>query len=716
MYIAHYDHLFNRPPHLLHEHVKGMLNIIRHFDLSFDPYGMTKASVILHDSGKKSTAFQEYIQDPNGKRGSVQHAKAGAFALNQQTYETVGGFKEFIIDLVSLIVASHHSGLYDFNKDFFNKLDEKDIPNELIGIEKLIEEEVRESLQILNPSYLKKISQKYNQIQSNIYLSMLIRFVFSSLVDADYLDTATYFNDSPIIKYDIDFEKFQKYLNNKIDRLQKSSDSSVLNTLRRRLQEESLLKGRQEGSFYILRAPTGMGKTLASLNFALEHARKFNKSRIITALPLINLTEEVSMIYRKIFGNDHVTEDHSSVSLSDRNSLKRVVSERWSTPFIVTTMVQLFESLFHNKPSKLRKLHHLYNSIIIIDEFHKLPHHVLISIMRVLDILQSEFKVTVLMLSATPYPILESKIFKDMDLLNEPKKIIENDNFFQELPERVRYKYLGDSLELNDVVKGMIETNKSILTIVNTRKEAQDLFCLLKESDHHFDKIFHLSTTMCSKHRAKVINHIKEFREFYPDKKLAVISTSVLEAGVDLSFPTVFRMVAPLDSIIQAAGRCNRNNELDIGQVVLFELKASSYNHEVFETGVKFVKEIIRRGGVNQLIKSDYFLSYYKRLLASLDLDTYEFDGWKQKRPDRYLQFQYMADRFKMIEDDRLTVICPQVPGFNPRWLKEKRTSSWWSKMKQYLVPIPSSLSNYDFDNGLAIWKGEYDSELGIKL
>lgn len=717
MYIAHYDHLLKRSPHLLQEHVKGMLNIIGQFDLSFDPYGMTKASVVLHDSGKKSAAFQEYISDPNGKRGSVQHAKAGAYALNQQRYEKVDGLKGFIIDLVSLIVASHHRGLYDFNKEFFNKINEKEMPKELIGIERLLEEEIRESLEILNPKYLKEVLKKYDQLRANIYVSMLIRFVFSALVDADYLDTAAYFNqDITNIGYDYNFSKFQGKLNREIDSLQRRSDSSTLNLLRRRLQEKAYLKGSQEEAFYILRAPTGTGKTLASLKFALEHARRFNKNRIITALPLINLTEEVSEIYRYIFGNDNVTEDHSSVSLSERNSLKRVVTERWSTPFVVTTTVQLFESLYHNKPSKLRKLHHIYNSIIIIDEFHKLPYHVLIPIMRVLDILQSEFKVTVLMLSATPYPILESRIFKEMNLLNKPINIVEHNAFYEELPERVRYEYIGDSFELDDIVEKMIETNRSVLTIMNTRKEAQDLFCLLKESNHFFDKVYHLSTTMCNEHRKKVIEQIKELREFHPDKKLAVVSTSVLEAGVDLSFPTVFRMVAPLDSIIQAAGRCNRHNEFDIGQVVLFDLEKKSYNDEVFESGVKFVKEIIRKGEVDDLTKSDIFLSYYKRLLSSIDLDIYCFDGEKQNQADSYFKFQYMAERFKMIEDERLSIICPQAPGFNPSWLNEKRTSSWWNKMKSYLVPIPKYLTNYDTHNGLPIWKGEYHPELGIKL
>jgi len=717
MYIAHYDHQSNRKPHLLREHVKGMLDLICQFDLSFDHYGMTEASIVLHDCAKKSDEFQAYVQNPKGKRGSVHHALGGAYALYQKSHKQIDGLKAFTADLLSLIVASHHRGLFDFEKEFFNKLESQNNRKEFTNIDVLVEEEVKQALSILKSDDLKRIEQTYGFKRTQMYLSILIRFVFSALVDADYLDTATYFNNRfDDVTYNRNFPNFQKLVREKIKTLQKSAENNVLNKLRHRLQQEAFCKGGQEGSFYILRAPTGTGKTLAALEFSLEHARKFGKNRIITALPLINLTEEVSDLYREIFGSEYVTEDHSAVTVSDKNPVKRVVSERWSTPFVVTTTVQLFESLYHNQPSKLRKLHHIYNSVIIIDEFHKLPHHLLTPIMKMLDMLQSEFKVTVLMLSATPYPVLESKVFKQMDLLNKPKKIIEEDNFFIELPDRVQYEYIGDSLELSDVMGKMLEKNSSVLTIVNTRKEAQQLFCLLKESHHTFDNIFHLSTTMCSEHRAEVIEKIKKYRELEPEKKLAVVSTSVLEAGVDLSFPTVFRKVAPLDSIIQAAGRCNRNGENEIGEVILFDLKTTTYKDEVFKSSINFVKDMIKKNGVKSLTEDKYFLSYYKRFLSEVVVDKYELDGREKELETKYLLFEYVANRFRMIEDERLSVICPMASGFDPNWLKERRTRSWWNKIKNFIVPIPKYLANYEKVDDIAIWQGEYDQDMGIKL
>lgn len=717
MYIAHYDHQSNRKPHLLQEHVEGMLNLIRQFDLSFDYYGMTEASVILHDSAKKSDEFQAYVQDPKGRRGSVHHALGGAYALYQQSHKQTDNLKAFTIGLISLIVASHHRGLYDYEKGFFNKLEPQNLRKEFTNINVLLEKEVKQAVSMLKSDYLKRVEQAYGVKHTQIYLSILIRFVLSALVDADYLDTAAYFNDKAYdVTYNRNFSKFQTLVRENIKVLQNKAEDNVLNKLRHRLQKKAFRKGSQEGSFYILRAPTGTGKTLAALEFALEHARKFDKNRIITALPLINLTEEVSDLYRSIFGSDYVTEDHSAVKVSDKSPAKRAVSERWETPFVVTTTVKLLESLFHNQPSKLRKLHHVYNSVIIIDEFHKLPHHLLTPIMKMLDMLQSEFKVTVLMLSATPYPVLESKVFKQMDLLNEPKKIIEEDNFFIELPKRVRYEYIGDSLELSDVMEKMLEKTSSVLTIVNTRKEAQQLFGLLKESHHTFDKVFHLSTTMCSEHRREVIEKIKKYRTPQSKKKLAVISTSVLEAGVDLSFPTVFRMIAPLDSIIQAAGRCNRNDENEVGEVIIFDLKTASYGDETFKSGVNFVKDMIKKAGVQSLTEEQYFLSYYKRFLSGVVVDKYELDGRENELETNYLLFEYVANRFKMIEDERLSVICPMANGFDPSWLKERRTRRWWNKVKNFIVPIPKYLTDYEKADELAIWQGEYDQDVGIKL
>lgn len=710
MYIAHYDHSSNGDPHLLREHVAGMLNLIRQFDLSFDQYGMTEASIILHDSGKKSARFQKYVQDPDGKRGSVQHALGGAYALYHQPYEKVNQLKELVISLVSLVVTGHHSGLDDYDANFFDKLSPEKLPSELANIEELAADEVKRVLPLLQGDLLERIHETYDIEQIRIYLSILVRFVLSALIDADYLDTAGYFSNQLYKStYNKDFRNYQISLQEKLASLNDEAENTTLNRLRFNLQQEALRRGRVNGSFFILRAPTGTGKTLAALQFALEHAQEFHKNRIITALPLINLTEEVSALYRDLFGSENVTEDHSAV-VAKTDPMKYAVSERWNTPFVVTTTVQLFESLFHHRPSKLRKLHHLYNSIIIIDEFHNLPLHVLGPIMKMLDMLQSEFNVTVLMLSATPYPVLESRVFKEMDLLHLPKKIITDDNFFKELPKRVRYTHAGDVLALSDVVDLMIEKKDSVLTIVNTRKQAQQLFYLLQTSDHGFDTIYHLSTTMCSNHRAEVIQEIKACRENSPHQKIAVISTSILEAGVDVSFPFVFRMLAPLDSIIQAAGRCNRNDEYDLGEVTLFNLKDVTYYDEAFASGVTFVEERIKVEGLASLTEEKSFISYYKRLLSEGNVNELGIES------DVYMWFSYLARRFKLIEDERLSVVCPMVEGFNEAWLKEKRTRAWWEKIKPFIVPISHGLTEYEELDGLAVWKGQYDAKVGIKL
>lgn len=711
MYVAHYDHRSNRGPHLLRDHVAGMLDLIRQFDLSFDPYRITEASVILHDSGKKSARFQKYVQNPDGKRGSVQHARGGAYALFHQPYKKMDDLKLLTIYLVSLIVASHHRGLYDYDANFFDKLSPESLPSELSNIEELAAADVKRVLSFLQVDVLKEIHQTYNNNQLRLYLSILVRFTLSALVDADYLDTASYFsNQSYELTYDDNFPKYQQLLQKKIEKMNEEAEDNVLNKLRFYLQKEAFEQASVNHSFFILRAPTGTGKTLAALQFSLEHAKKFNKSRVITALPLINLTEEVSAIYRDIFGSENVTEDHSAVAVKDRSPLKYAVSERWDTSFVVTTTVQLFESLFHNRPSKLRKLHHIYNSVIIIDEFHKLPLHVLQPIMQMLDMLQLRFKVTVILLSATPYPIMKSRVFQKMNLHYLPKNIITDDHFFADLPPRVRYEYVGNQLELLSVVNLMITKEDSVLTIVNTRKQAQKLFYLLQASTHQFDAIYHLSTTMCSNHRAKVIKEVKAYREDNEHQKIAVISTSILEAGVDVSFPFVFRMLAPLDSIIQAAGRCNRNHENELGVMTLFNLKDTAYYDEEFEAGVTFVKKIIKDNGLENITDEKMVVRYYRRILSQINLNKLEIED------DFYLRFHYLAERFKMIEDERMSVVCPMVEGFDQAWLTEKRTRSWWGKVKPFVVRISHGLTEYEEVDGLAIWQGKYDSNIGIPI
>lgn len=710
MYISHLNHEKESDPHYLADHVNEMLELVEGFSLEFDRYGMTKASVLLHDVGKKSMVFQRYIMNEHQKRGAVQHAIGGAYALHQKDKDLSERTRVFS-NLVQLIVASHHTGLANFDKRFFDKM--KALPSELSQINNLAVGEVNSALALLDDKAIKEVFEQSDG-KLPLYISILVRFVMSALVDADYLSTEAYFSKkkSTLRQYDsLPFKHFQELLDKYVEYTIAKTDKNTLNDLRRLVQQKALYAGKENHSFYTLHAPTGTGKTIASLKFAIQHAIKFNKKRIITVLPLINLTEEVSSIYREIFGKSHVVEDHSSTTITDvDDGQMRLVAENWDRKFVVSTTVQLFESLFHHRPMKLRKLHRIANSVLIIDEYHQLPHHVLKPIFQVLDILQTHFNVTVLFISATPFPLLESKKIKNMNLIQPPKDIVNYESLFTQVPKRVKYEWEKVPLSLTKLAS-LITKEQSVLVIVNTRKEAQQLYRELLSKDHSFDQIYHLSTTLCSYHRNKVIQEIKFNRsQSNKQKRIAVISTSIMEAGIDISFPTVYRMIAPLDSIVQAAGRCNRNHEANNGRVVLFENTQSTKVNDLFASGINQVKYLIKEKGLQDFTKLDSFVTYYKRMLHTSDLNKYEIDA------SNCLLFRDVSKSFKMIEDNRLSVLCPTAPGFDKNWLKETPNRDWWEKVQSFTVAVPRNSQMYKFKNGIAIWKGSYDDNLGITL
>lgn len=310
--------------------------------------------------------------------------------------------------------------------------------------------------------------------------------------------------------------------------------------------------------FRSLIVPTGLGKTLASIAYGLEHIKHFNKKRIIVALPLVNIIDQTAKVYKEVFGAEAVLEQHSQMSYVDDTGeameRAKLAAENWdSYPIIVTTTVELFESLFSNRTSKTRKLHRLADSVIILDEFQKLPIHVLAPIFESLHTLMTYFNVTVVLCSATPLSFDNAQLVGNM---GKPVGIWEqNDCLFKEMRRRVEYVRLPEpvtALQLSE----MILEQRQALCILNTRKDAYRVYRQVKLHKAGDEKVYHLSNRMCPDHRLKVITQIK--KDLQNKLPVLVIATSLVEAGVDLDFPVVYRAISPLDSIIQAAGRANR--------------------------------------------------------------------------------------------------------------------------------------------------------------
>lgn len=342
----------------------------------------------------------------------------------------------------------------------------------------------------------------------------------------------------------------------KSKRLQESDNP--INLLRNEIFNDCINKSRGDRGFYSLCVPTGGGKTLSSLGFALNHAKQNGHDRIIYSLPFTSIIEQNARVYSEIFGEENVLEHHCNFNFSNEigeneyleKQLKyKLATENWDMPLIVTTNVQLFESMYSNKPSSARKLHNIYNSVIILDEAQVIPNEYLKPCIKALEELVRNYSCTVLFCTATQPEFKKNGLIEDFDVVE-----IVNDTYklFNDL-KRVDGEFIGRQ-SVKDVCYKM-DLHKQVLTIVNTKKHAKEIFENLSESEGNF----HLSTNMYPNHRKEVIKIIRE--RLKNGEECRVVSTQLIEAGVDVDFPVVFRSIAGIDSIVQAAGRCNREGK-----------------------------------------------------------------------------------------------------------------------------------------------------------
>lgn len=695
--VAHINHAKNSEVHTWITHSLAVEERATKVIKVYDPLGIATISGALHDIGKLFDEFQQYIMLLNGKRGSVKHALPGA-ALIYDMSKSFEGRKKELSFLIQNIVSGHHRGLYDLDGQFISRYESN----------KRNETEYEEARTfIASKLNLLEVGLEVANHYSPQHLSVLTRMAFSSLIDADWLDTEAFFDQEKNEKRHYEspsMEEFQLLFETYIQEKRSEYINNKTNPKIDLFRDCAREMGNEAGSNFELSLPTGFGKTFASMAFALQHAKKFKKSTIIVALPLINLTTEIAERYKEVFGAAHVVEDHSAFKfeeLEDTNELLRLATENWDRPFIITTTVQLFESLFSNKPSKLRKIHQLSNSVLILDEYHLLPLHVLAPILKILDLLQTHFGLTVLFVSATPFPLSESKEIKKLGLHNKSQQLIKE---IVVPTKKIDFKLERD-LKMEDLIAKI--TTKSTLVIVNTRKRAQQLFEMLENSVGKEDQ-YHISTILTVGDRKKWLKEIKE--KLKSGKKIIVIATQVLEAGVDISFEHVFRELAPLPSIIQAEGRCNRYGEFEKGIVTLFSFEDANYPNALYRNGVAQLDYLIVKYGLENITSKNVVEVYYKRILSQEVIKTTITD-------ENCMLFESIANEFKMLSSYNIKVICEKAEGFDPSWLQEERSKAWWRKIATYTVELPKHMALLcEMHHDVLLWTGDYDSKLGIKL
>ena len=517
---------------------------------------------LLHDKGKEKNDFQTYIrlmnELPTDSRTYQDKTHAYVGALLAKRLFPVGYL------FVAYALAGHHAGMPDFNS--LEELLKKDLPEEVSwdGLPDVPSP----------PSYLEQMQPSD--------LNHLFRLLYSCLVDADYLDTENFMmpgqarlRNNQTSLADL-LPKLEVYYQNLAER---SADTPV-NRIRKQVQDVCRQAAERPSGVYSLTVPTGGGKTLSSILWAMLHAIRQGKQRIILSIPYTSIITQTAAVLKKIFGDDQVLEHHSNLAVdetdvSDETALrKKLATENWDFPIIVTTNVQLLESMYASHPSACRKLHNIANSVLLFDEVQTLPGERLQPIIDALRTYQRFFGVSLLFTTASQ-PTLEGvRPGHQADLLGFEKieEIVPATWHLHEKLRRVHLHFCTSPLTYQEISEQLLQ-HPRVLCIVNTRKDAGEIFSHLGEPEPgalHF----HLSRMMCAEHLDHTLHEIKEALQRDASTPIRVVSTQLVEAGVDIDFPVVYRQEAGLDSILQAAGRCNREGKLpELGRTEVFQIE-----------------------------------------------------------------------------------------------------------------------------------------------
>lgn len=508
--------------------------------------------------------------------------------------------------------------------------------------------------------------------------------LFSCLVDADFIDTESFMLGGDFQRGSFDsIPHLRKKLTLFLESL--NNPSSLINVKRNKILQNCIDKANEPKGLYSLTVPTGGGKTISSLAFALTHAEKHSMSRIIYVIPFTNIIEQNAKVFADILGRNNVLEHHSGFEYDnedDEDKKLYLSSENWDAPIIVTTNVQFFESLFASRTSKCRKNHNIANSVIIFDEAQMLPTPYLLACTRAIAELVHNYSCTAILCSATQPsldPFFPTEV-KRTEIIQDP---IELYTFFK----RVNIKLIG--FMADDMLIEYITKLKQVLCIVNTRKQAQNLYQLLNK-----DGSFHLSTLMYPEHRKSVLEQIKTLLK--NGQPCRVIATSLIEAGVDIDFPVVFRANAGLDSIIQAAGRCNREGRqrLEESNTYVFE-PDESYKSSMSWRQAAEATDIIAKNYPNDIGNLDAIHDYFKELY-SIKGEMLDREAIVSRLENGYqnggsFPFRTIAQEFKLIDSKSHAILIPDTPEsieYAKRLRKGERNRNLMRSVGRYCINV----------------------------
>jgi CRISPR-associated endonuclease/helicase Cas3 len=564
----------------------------------------------------------------------------------------------------------------------------------------------------------------------------LIRMCLSALADADRLDTERFYD--PCAGRG-EYPRLAWYLDRLRERISRfPAPTTELGLLRQEVQEACARAGEGAPGFYRLSVPTGGGKTLASLRFALEHAVRHGLERVIFAIPYTSIINQTAGVLAEAFGAENILEHHSGADPhsagpgenEDQNLASvrcRLAAENWDCPLILTTNVQLFESLLHNHPTKTRKLHNMARSVVVLDEVQTLPPDLLQPCLSVLDWMTRYANASVLFCTATQPDYSRVPMLPDAPRC--PAEIVENPASLQDRLKRVNFSYAG-LISCEGVAK-RLAPERQALAILNSRRDSVQVFDILRslpEADEDGD--FYLSTLLVPHHRRKLLENIRaRLANRLPCR---VVSTQVVEAGVDLDFPLVLRAMAPLDSLIQAAGRCNREGELPgLGRCEVFELEGGSVPSGYYQSAISVTRRFVpaRIGEIDtSAAQAEYFRALLNETTIATDREI-KTDGAKTtvQRARRALDYPVVAANTKLIEDDTVGVVVQdyapeEVDAQLDRWRRGASPRLVARRLSQFMVSLyerdamkaqGAGLVRLD-ESGFLIWVGPYDAKTGV--
>lgn len=635
--IAHSSPDGLKRPQMLHKHLTAVAEIARDcFSLPF----MRDAAYALgqyHDAGKASETVQYHIM--YNTKDKPDHSTYGGQRLTEHAHKALKY-------LAAAPILGHHGGLPNcVGKSERGRSVEARLANVIEDdIGSAFEAEMQDSLvDFPLPSGMPICSRVTGKMESYLMAKML----HSALVDADRLDSEAFTQPDKAnnrSRYPMLMDLLPRY-----DQYMSGFPiREMIDEIRADIRRDCLQAAEQPQGVFSLTVPTGGGKTLSSLGFALYHAAKWkNIRRVIYAIPFTSIVEQNAKVFREALGDEAVLEHHSTVLPPEEGSPADLATENWDAPIIVTTNVQLFESLFSNRPSSCRKLHRLQDSVIILDEVQALPDGYLQPCINILDALVKDYHTTVVMCSATQ-PAFD-EIWQEKpsitEMMNDPKTIAEK-------LRRTKMELAG---KLNDIeLHERLITHEQVLCIVNNRAHAQKMHALLGGET---EGAYHLSTLMCPQHRTEKLNIIRH--RLRNGERCRLISTSLIEAGVDIDFPIVYRAFAGLDSIVQAAGRCNRNGkQTQLAMVYVF----TPADHKAPTETERLAK-----------ITRDEIMPHYSDLLGDEAMRTYfglRYGPGKSLDKAAILKdilacdkidypYAGIAERFRMIDSKGETVFIP---------------------------------------------------------